>query len=136
MLGLAESLLFVSLALIVRAMGGSVNWTYSNVIIQESLPDRYLGRAFALDLGCFQLATVTSILAHGLLVDLLRADNVSAVFMAPFASYFTLPSNFIRLDELSLIAFGTAVVSMLPMLLWMAAVRRMAARRAAYVPGD
>src|SRR5690606_6551045 len=41
--GFASTLPLVALALGVRAMGGSVNWTYSSVIIQKSVPNHYLG---------------------------------------------------------------------------------------------
>lgn len=104
--GGAGSLLVASTALAIRAMGGSVNWTYSSVIIQKSVPDRYLGRVFSLDLAAFQLATVASILAHGALVDLLGSDGVRAV------------------------AYGTAVVSTIPLILWTWAVPRMERREA------
>lgn len=111
--GAAGSLLVASLALAIRAMGGSVNWTYSSVIIQKTVPDRYLGRVFSLDLAAFQLATVISILAHGLLVDLLGSDGVRAV------------------------AYGTALVSVIPLALWMWAVPRMEQREVSPAPaGD
>ena len=42
--GLAPSLEFLALAVVVRAMGGSINWTYSSVIIQQQVHDEYLGR--------------------------------------------------------------------------------------------
>lgn len=45
-LGFANSLMLVALAILIRAMGGSINWTYSNVIIQKSAPDAKLGRMF------------------------------------------------------------------------------------------
>lgn len=103
-LGAAVSLMMAAAALTIRAMGGSVNWTYSSVIIQKSVPDRYLGRVFALDLACFQLATVISILGHGILVDMLGLDYVRAI------------------------AYGTVVVGAVPMLLWALVVPRMERR--------
>ena len=98
-LGGASSLLLVCVALLLRAMGGSVNWTYSTVSIQKTVPDAFLGRVFSLDLaGCY-LATTLSTLIHGSLVDSLGADRVP------------------------LIALGTGVVSMLPLLMWVSIVR-------------
>jgi predicted MFS family arabinose efflux permease len=43
----ASSLAIVALALILRAMGGSSTWTYSSIILQKSVPDRFLGRIFS-----------------------------------------------------------------------------------------
>ena len=106
-LGAAGSLAILSLALLIRAMGGSANWTYSTVIIQKSVDDRYLGRVFALDLAFFQLVTVVSTIAHGVLIDALGVDY------------------------LGVISYGTAVVSLIPLVLWMAVVPRMERREAA-----
>ncbi len=106
-LGAAGSLVILSLALLIRAMGGSANWTYSTVIIQKSVDDRYLGRVFALDLAFFQLVTVVSTIAHGVLIDALGVDY------------------------LGVISYGTAVVSLIPLVLWMAVVPRMERREAA-----
>ena len=95
-LGLANgvTLLIVCLALLVRAMGGSVNWTYSTVMIQKSVPDHYLGRVFSIDMAGFYLAMVTSTFLHGALVDALGGDQVQ------------------------LIALGTMVVSLIPLVMW------------------
>jgi len=77
--GSAPTLAVASLALVVRAMGGSVNWTYSSVIIQKSAPDAFLGRMFALDMAGFQLATAASILLTGHFIDLIGSENVRQV---------------------------------------------------------
>ena len=106
-LGAAGSLVILSLALLIRAMGGSANWTYSTVIIQKSVDDRFLGRVFALDMAVFQLATVVSTIVHGVLVDALGVDRLSAI------------------------SYGTAVVSLGPLLLWTLLVPRMERREAA-----
>ncbi len=105
-IGAGWSLFIVSMGLLVRAMGGSVNWTYSSVIIQKSVPDRFLGRVFALDMAVFQLATVLSILLHGGLVDLMGADQIP------------------------LISYGTAVVSLIPLLVWIFMLPKMEKREA------
>lgn len=95
----ASSLLIVCAALLLRAMGGSVNWTYSTVSIQKSVPDAFLGRVFSLDMAGFYLVTTLSTIIHGSLVDALGAERVP------------------------LIALGTGVVSMAPLLLWVLIVR-------------
>jgi|FLYN01.1.fsa_nt_gi MFS family permease len=77
--GSAPTLVVAALALVVRAMGGSVNWTYSSVIIQKSVPDKFLGRMFALDMAGFQLATAASIFATGHVIDLIGDENVRQV---------------------------------------------------------
>lgn len=100
-LGLAQSLVIVCLALILRAMGGSANWTYSTVIIQKSTPDAYLGRVFSMDMAAFYLATVLSTLVHGSLIDLLGVENVRVV------------------------AFGTVAVALLMLIIWTAVTRRL-----------
>ena len=83
-LGSASTITVVVLALIMRAMGGSANWTYSSVIIQKSTPDEYLGRMFALDMAGYQFASIISIVATGLLVEQMGAENVRQIvlFMA------------------------------------------------------
>jgi len=65
----SPNLLVVSLGIMVRLMGSSINWTYSNVLIQTEVPDRFLGRVFALDLGMFTLASSTSVFLTGYLLD-------------------------------------------------------------------
>jgi MFS family permease len=78
-LGWSASLPIVCLGLLIRAMGGSSNWTYSTVLIQKTTPDAYLGRVFSIDMMGFYLATVISTLIHGQLIDLLGAQQVRSV---------------------------------------------------------
>jgi MFS family permease len=59
----------VCIGIAIRMMGISINWTYSNVLIQFQVPDRILGRVFAIDLGLFTLASSTAILLTGYLLD-------------------------------------------------------------------
>ncbi len=103
-LGGAWSLVIVCAALFLRAMGGSVNWTYSTIMIQKLVPDSYLGRMFSMDMALFYLATVISTIAHGSLVDALGAANIR------------------------LIALGTMAVSVVPLLGWVLFTRRLAKR--------
>lgn len=78
----ATTLALVVLALVLRAMGGSANWTYSSVILQKSVPDAFLGRVFSLDMLGFQFASVISTVATGLLVDTLGVGNVRQVVLS------------------------------------------------------
>lgn len=98
MFGFAPTLLLASLALIVRAMGGSATWTYSSTIIQMSVPDHFLGRVFSLDWAGYYLAIAISTLVTGLLID--TFGNQAA------------PN----------ITIGTGILSIIPLLLWIAAV--------------
>ena len=105
-MGGAATLPLVLLALVLRAMGGSANWTYSSVIIQKSVADKYLGRMFSLDMAGFQLASALSILVTGELVDLVGAENVRHVVGL------------------------MGVVSIVPLIIWSLAVPRLESREA------
>ena len=93
--GLAPSLEILAIAVVVRAMGGSVNWTYSSVIIQQQVHDEYLGRMFSLDFAGFELVQTISILAIGLLIDALGDGGMQTV------------------------VFASALIAVLPLLLWL-----------------
>lgn len=107
--GSASTLLMVSLALVIRAMGGSVGWTYSSVIIQKSTPNSYLGRMFSLDMAGFQFASVVSTIATGALVDFVGSENVRQVVLI------------------------MGVISIAPLILWTAATAYMERREATLV---
>ncbi|MGQ9910349.1 MAG: MFS transporter [Candidatus Flexifilum sp.] len=113
-LGAAPTLLIAAAAVLLKAMGGSVYWTYSSVIIQRSVDDAYLGRLFSLDMALFQLATALSIVITGAALEALGNEAIRVVTL------------------------GTAVVSLIPLLIWGLAVRWIEGReRAAPVPaGD
>ena len=102
--GLAPSLEFLVLAVIVRAMGGSVNWTYSSVIIQQVVPDEYLGRMFSLDFAGFELVQTIGIVAIGLLIDAAGNDNIQAI------------------------VFAVAFAALVPLLIWIRLVRSLEMR--------
>lgn len=98
-LGWASTLILVCMGLMLRGMGGSVNWTYSSVLLQRTTPDQYRGRVFALDMTLFNLATAFATIVHGALIDALGPANVEVV------------------------AFGTAALSVLPLIGWIWAQR-------------
>jgi MFS family permease len=128
LLGLSGSLVMVCLALILRAMGGSANWTYSQVLIQKTVPDAYLGRVFSLDLAFFQFVTVISTIAHGAWVDLLNA-TITPPLLTLHADWLgdglTLLTYGTVANNLSLISFGTGVISLIPFVIWGIAFPRM-----------
>jgi len=133
LLGASASLLMVCVAIIMRAMGGSANWTYSQVLIQKSVPDEYLGRVFSLDLAFFQFITVISTLAHGAWVDSLNQSIIPPLLTLNTSlmgdglnllTYGTVANN------LSLISFGTGVISLIPLVLWGIAYPRMNGKEA------
>ncbi len=92
--GLSPTLAIAAIALVVRAMGGSVNWTYSSVIIQKTVDDEYLGRMFSLDMGGFHLMATISIITVGVFTQIVGDENIRQVVI------------------------GTGVVSIIPLLLW------------------
>lgn len=93
-MGFANSLIIVAVAIFVRAVGGSINWTYSSVIIQKSVPDAKLGRMFSIDVAGFYFATLVSTIVYGWLIDWLGNDN------------------------LQWIIFGSLIISLIPMTIW------------------
>ena len=107
--GLAPSLEFLVFAVVVRAMGGSINWTYSSVIIQQVVPDEYLGRAFSLDFAGFELAQSIGIVVIGLLIDAVGNQGIQAI------------------------VFGSALVSLAPLLIWARIARILDKREAGAV---
>jgi MFS family permease len=67
--GVAPSLPIALLGCILRGIGGSVNWTYSDVLLQMSVPNHYLGRVFAFDFAIFTLAVSVSLWLTGFITD-------------------------------------------------------------------
>jgi MFS family permease len=97
--GNASLLGLFAFGLLVKAIGSSVYWTYSSVIIQKTVPDSFLGRLFALDLAGFQLATVISVIITGWLLQ--KAT----------------------LTQVPTIVIGTGFASMIPLVAWAFIVR-------------
>lgn len=127
-MGASASLLMVCMALILRAMGGSVNWTYSQVLIQKSVPDQYLGRVFSLDLAFFQLTTVVSTLVHGAWIDALNTSIIPPLLRINhdwLGNGLYLLTTGTLADNLSVISFITGAISLLPLLIWGVAFPRM-----------
>jgi MFS family permease len=111
--GLAPSLGLVLIAAMLRGMGGSINWTYSSVLLQIEVPDRFLGRVFALDFAFFTLMMSFAVLASGFILDGPVAD----------------PRRF---------AILLAVGALPPLLIWALSIRRgrFATPSSSMSPGD
>lgn len=99
LLGLAPSLWLAALALMVRAMGGSATWTYSSTIIQMSADNAYLGRMFSLDWAAYYMAVTISTLVTGQVLEVMGNDSAHAI------------------------AIVTGILSLVPLLAWIVAVR-------------
>ncbi|MFN8400543.1 MAG: MFS transporter [Anaerolineales bacterium] len=67
--GVAPNLPLVLAGCVLRGIGGSINWTYSEVLLQMSVPDHLLGRVFAFDFAVFTLAVSISLWVTGLITD-------------------------------------------------------------------
>lgn len=111
-LGSATSLVFLCAGLFIRAVCGSVAWTYSTIALQKTVPDAYLGRVFSVDMAGFYLATVISTAAHGSLIDLVGSEHVRWI------------------------ALGTGVVALVPLTVWALLLRRVERAPAALPAAD
>ncbi len=96
--GGAPNLFIAAFGLLVKAMGSSIYWTYSSVILQKTVPDKFLGRLFALDSAGFQLSSVVSIIITGWVLD-----------------------KFVGVD-VQTIVIGTGIVSLIPLIAWSLAI--------------
>jgi MFS family permease len=65
----APNLGVTALAIVLRGMGGSTNWTYSTVILQKIVPDGLRGRMFAMDLALLTLTASLGSIAWGFAID-------------------------------------------------------------------
>jgi Arabinose efflux permease len=67
--GTAPTLPIALAGCILRGAGGSINWTYSDVLLQMSVPNHLLGRVFAFDIAIFTLAVSISLWLTGFVTD-------------------------------------------------------------------
>ncbi len=79
-----------ALGMMIRLMGSSLNWTYSNVLIQSQVPNGFLGRVFALDMGMFTLASSTSIFLTGYFLDTFPLEPRTLVLCFALGNLFPL----------------------------------------------
>jgi MFS family permease len=67
--GTAPALPVVLAGCVLRGAGGSINWTYSDVLLQMTVPNHLLGRVFAFDIAIFTLAVSISLWLTGFITD-------------------------------------------------------------------
>ncbi len=102
--GMSPSLEILALAVVVRSMGGSVNWTYSSVIIQQIVPDEYLGRMFSLDFAGFELVQSVGIVLVGVLIDAVGTGSIHVI------------------------VYASALIALIPLVAWIWIITRLEAR--------
>ncbi len=85
-MGIGPTLAVVTIGGLLRGAGGSINWTYSNVLIQKSVPDSYLGRVFGLDFSIFTLMLSLSIYGMGVALDSLHVAPRDLLFYIAIGS--------------------------------------------------
>jgi len=67
--GIAPALPVALVGCVLRGVGGSINWTYSDVLLQMTVPNHLLGRVFAFDFAIFTLAVSVSLWLTGFVTD-------------------------------------------------------------------
>jgi len=96
--GIAPTLPIVLVGCVLRGMAGSVNWTYSDVLLQISVPNHFLGRVFAFDFAVFTLAVSISLWFTGFITDHFQFSPRTIVLLLALGSVvpFTLWSLALR----------------------------------------
>lgn len=78
--GAAPILPIAMIGIFFRAVGGSINWVYSSVLIQMKVPDKFMGRVFALDFSIFTLMMAIAVWSTGFLIDTFDIDPRTMAF--------------------------------------------------------
>jgi len=84
--GTAPALPIVLAGCVLRGAGGSVNWTYSDVLLQMSVPNHLLGRVFAFDIAMFTLAVSISLWLTGFITDVFHLSPRTIVLLLAIGS--------------------------------------------------
>src|SRR6266536_3610689 len=84
--GVAPALPIVLLGCILRGAGGSINWTYSDVLLQMTVPNHLLGRVFAFDIAIFTLAVSISLWLTGFVTDTFHLTPRTIVLLLAMGS--------------------------------------------------
>jgi MFS family permease len=84
--GTARALPVVLAGCVLRGAGGSINWTYSDVLLQMTVPNHLLGRVFAFDIALFTLAVSFSLWLTGLVTDTFHLDPRTIVLLLAMGS--------------------------------------------------
>jgi MFS family permease len=114
--GSATTLFMAAIALVVKAMGSSVYWTYSSAMLQKAAPDNYLGRLFSIDMAGFRLMVVISTLATGVALD--RLAGLVGFRLSTAIHALTTGQLADSAAGVRTVVFGTGVASLVPLLLW------------------
>ena len=84
--GVAPNLPVALLGCVLRGMGGSINWTYSDVLLQMTVPNHLLGRVFAFDIAIFTLAVSISLWLTGFVTDVFQLSPRTIVLLLAMGS--------------------------------------------------
>jgi MFS family permease len=84
--GIAPTLPVALAGCVLRGVGGSINWTYSDVLLQMTVPNHLLGRVFAFDIAIFTLAVSISLWLTGLVTDTFHLDPRTIVLLLAMGS--------------------------------------------------
>ena len=84
--GTAPALPIVLAGCVLRGAGGSINWTYSDVLLQMSVPNHLLGRVFAFDIAMFTLAVSISLWLTGFITDTFHLSPRTIVLLLAMGS--------------------------------------------------
>jgi MFS family permease len=84
--GTARALPVVLAGCVLRGAGGSINWTYSDVLLQMTVPNQLLGRVFAFDIALFTLAVSISLWLTGFVTDTFQLDPRTIVLWLAIGS--------------------------------------------------
>jgi predicted MFS family arabinose efflux permease len=88
----SPSLPLAALAVLVAHMGGSAQWVFSTVLLQMNVPNRLLGRIFAIELALLTLTTAASSYLTGVASD---GDITPQALAAALSTVFVLPGLFL-----------------------------------------
>jgi MFS family permease len=84
--GTAPTLAVALAGCVLRGAGGSINWTYSDVLLQMTVPDHLLGRVFAFDIAIFTLAVSISLWLTGFVTDAFHLSPRAIVLLLAVGS--------------------------------------------------
>jgi MFS family permease len=79
--GTAQALPVALAGCVLRGIGGSINWTYSDVLLQMSVPNHLLGRVFAFDIAIFTLAVSVALWLTGFVTDAFHLNPRTIVLL-------------------------------------------------------
>ena len=79
--GTAPALPVALVGCVLRGVGGSINWTYSDVLLQMTVPNHLLGRVFAFDFAIFTLAVSISLWMTGFVTDAFHLNPRTIVLL-------------------------------------------------------